>query len=699
MRPRRHGNGTSNSNALTNTVKRSASSSQEFGRTGSQCTVSSKQVPPRMVDASGVAANAQLVKNDNQEKGNEAAKISLFTSCSLRDNKSRQKRRVQSAPVASRNRLPLSSLASEETLFDTALQSSNDDTLPELQSFVGDLAGAQKRECQVSRSVRKPNIVDLSLIPSKTKHIDSQIRWAENKSSTSPVDVSAGSSEPIGMRDLRSFLHDRYGDKRSVRQAFLSWDRDRDGCLCAEEIRGMLTQLGINQVFGPKKVDSILAYVQALPTRSLRYDDFHRFVCNSPDRNDPAADNHFCSLSSKIQAIENEKPEEDRITALDSDCVVSLLRTKYESRRLDKVFRAWDIDKDGGITMAEIEKNLRRQGLRIVKSSLEKLFDTFDVDHDGRLQYHEFMRLMYGPVREQRYSYLAEQRRKNQNKYLMHEEDPLDFIRRSIVSEQSSRSTDDPSFHAKLQCKLKSFAPRLDDAVVALNGNRDGFLSYRDLYDGLQDLGLELTKHEFHHLAARVGSHGDGNISSKEFCDALRDAQVGSRRHDKDSDDPSHEEPELQPKDSFCRGDSKALVFSTLTRRTEIPTRRGRTVYPDTKRLLGFQDSSTNAAQFRTEAQSYGHRSSSHTFPPTQVMMTLGQEEKQRHAAAIAVRLQRLHIQMERYEAQAKQVKSIENLAQERRVRTLQRHRERYHQRIKGQQAFCQHGVVSRSFV
>ncbi|KAI9983876.1 hypothetical protein PInf_005149 [Phytophthora infestans] len=139
--------------------------------------------------------------------------------------------------------------------------------------------------------------------------------------------------------------------------------------------------------------------------------------------------------------------------------------------------------------------------------------------------------------------------------------------------------------------------------------------------------------------------------------------------------------------DGICRFENFVMDFSHLTRRTETPTRCGRTPYPNTKGIIsGNQDDLMNPTRFKTEAQVYGSASTSRSISaPAKVITTLGQEEKQRHDAAKATRLQRLRVQMDRHEDQARPLQDSYNVALERRVRTLQRHREQYHLRIEKQ--------------
>lgn len=77
---------------------------------------------------------------------------------------------------------------------------------------------------------------------------------------------------------------------------------------------------------------------------------------------------------------------------------MNLLRKKYASRPCRKVFRDWDADKDGYITMHELDSNLRRQGVCLAPEQVREIAETFDSDRDGRLQYAEFVDLLFGPV-------------------------------------------------------------------------------------------------------------------------------------------------------------------------------------------------------------------------------------------------------------------------------------------------------------
>lgn len=84
----------------------------------------------------------------------------------------------------------------------------------------------------------------------------------------------------------------------------------------------------------------------------------------------------------------------------DVNHVLNILRKKYASRQFRKVFRDWDVDKDGCITMGELDSNLRRQGVCLAPHQVKEIFENYDSDRDGRMEYSDFVQLIVGPVQE-----------------------------------------------------------------------------------------------------------------------------------------------------------------------------------------------------------------------------------------------------------------------------------------------------------
>lgn len=99
--------------------------------------------------------------------------------------------------------------------------------------------------------------------------------------------------------------------------------------------------------------------------------------------------------------------------------VLNLLRTKYESRQISKIFRDWDNEKRGYITVNEFDRVLKRQGIIMATNQLQELFNQFDSDHDGKIMYSEFVPLVFGPVDSGHSNPALHARRKRQQQVKM----------------------------------------------------------------------------------------------------------------------------------------------------------------------------------------------------------------------------------------------------------------------------------------
>lgn len=73
-------------------------------------------------------------------------------------------------------------------------------------------------------------------------------------------------SNPKELREFCDLLRDRYDGKRSLRAAFLNWDRDKDGRLSGKEVREMINTLGFATRLGPEKVEVVIQHIGTLPS-------------------------------------------------------------------------------------------------------------------------------------------------------------------------------------------------------------------------------------------------------------------------------------------------------------------------------------------------------------------------------------------------------------------------------------------------
>lgn len=92
---------------------------------------------------------------------------------------------------------------------------------------------------------------------------DPDARTASHASAASRPKTA--SSDANGLDAFSSLLRDRYEGKRSLRVAFLNWDRDKDGRLSGSEVREMIATLGFASRLGPGKVERVIEHISTLP--------------------------------------------------------------------------------------------------------------------------------------------------------------------------------------------------------------------------------------------------------------------------------------------------------------------------------------------------------------------------------------------------------------------------------------------------
>lgn len=241
--------------------------------------------------------------------------------------------------------------------------------------------------------------------------------------------------------------------------------------------------------------------------RCLRYDEFCTFV-NGGDSIEPNTGkiSPFHTDPTPTRASAARPQVDDQVQSLYTDPaqVLNLLRKKYESRQVSKVFRDWDTDKRGFITVNEFDRVLRRQGVVLANNQLQELFDQFDSDHDGKIVYNEFVPLVFGPVDSAHSNPALHARRKRQQQVKLEDTslafrnqklgDPMEFG--NVSSELfAQRSVSVPNIFWSLsqsenvreavQRKLHAFSTRMNDAYAAFDDDHSGNLSYLEFRHGV----------------------------------------------------------------------------------------------------------------------------------------------------------------------------------------------------------------------
>ena len=133
-----------------------------------------------------------------------------------------------------------------------------------------------------------------------------------------------------------------------------------------------------------------------------------------------------------------------------------------DKEELQKVFKRFDADGDGKISITELDNVLRTLGSGVPPEELRRVMDDLDTDHDGFINLSEF----------------------------------ADFCRSGTSDGGDSE---------------------LREAFNLYDQDKNGLISATELHMVLNRLGLKCLVEECHKMIKSVDSDGDGNVNFDEF--------------------------------------------------------------------------------------------------------------------------------------------------------------------------------------
>jgi len=134
-------------------------------------------------------------------------------------------------------------------------------------------------------------------------------------------------------------------------------------------------------------------------------------------------------------------------------------------------FNSFDTDKDGKISIQELQRGLAKVGCNVTLDEAKKMVQFADIDHDNQLNVSEFITVMTRAVKAM-----------------------------SSNIEQEA---------------LQAFK--------LFDGNNDGFISLAELRSTMAKLGTPLSDKEATTMMKRYDTNNDGRIDYKEFLIAWKD--------------------------------------------------------------------------------------------------------------------------------------------------------------------------------
>eukprot|EP01028_Stygiella_incarcerata_P005960 TRINITY_DN2459_c0_g1_i1.p1 TRINITY_DN2459_c0_g1~~TRINITY_DN2459_c0_g1_i1.p1 ORF type:complete len:1822 (-),score=519.58 TRINITY_DN2459_c0_g1_i1:603-6068(-) len=230
------------------------------------------------------------------------------------------------------------------------------------------------------------------------------------------------------------------------------------------------------------------------------------------------------------------------------------LRAEYKTEKIHDLFREFDVNHDGILTMNEFRTGLSRLGVDMSDDKFKVLARVADADGNGEIDYGEFVRVMrLEDSQADPYAASSLKTSKKQSvkvrfsdetestdvlnqkeeggtskSFLMGTADgtPKTKLRsKSRVSEtteekistMTSTERADLRLRRKVVDQLLGKDSKVSELFRRLDENHDGAVSHSEFRRGLRGLGVNLTVPEFERLLSYVDADHDGEIDYAEF--------------------------------------------------------------------------------------------------------------------------------------------------------------------------------------
>merc|ERR1719281_412004 len=220
----------------------------------------------------------------------------------------------------------------------------------------------------------------------------------------------------------------------SVREAFKKFDADNDGQISRQEVMNGASSAGLR--ISSEEVDTL-------------------FILGDKDGNGQIDFSEFA------QIMIPSAPEK-----------ISKLRKCFRNRsEIEAAFRRWDANRDGSISLAELNAGLRSSGIMFTEQEAETCFAVADRNGDNEVDMEEFVDLL-------------------------------------------------SSSHASASGPIRKFFEFcVEQAFNNMDANKDGSISLQELSNSLRKAGF--SDQEIHTIFALADHDGDGEVSLHELIRSL----------------------------------------------------------------------------------------------------------------------------------------------------------------------------------
>ena len=346
-------------------------------------------------------------------------------------------------------------------------------------------------------------------------------------------------------------LRQKYRAKKSLRAVFRGWDENHDGHVDQREMQKIFDSMGLNHLT-EAQVGAIHRACDPDGSGALEYDEFIDMVfdhdgaaggAHEGEGLRPGPEGHKVMMrilrqrlgedgmqSTKTEAYAAAQTGKFRCTAKN---VIPRLRDKYTQKAsLKDVFRAWDDNKDGHVSVDELAHIVHLNGFVMDRSELQALFDRFDKDGGGNVEYAEFCNLVFPEQESVKSESVA-----TESEYVASTARSSLSTVSSIGMREEERHVDKGDMSvdaalralrlkARLQKKVYEHRSRMADAFRDFDVNHDGVVSRSEFRAAIKKMKLGFSNRDVDALLLSIDADNSGKIEYVEFARQLM-ATVG----------------------------------------------------------------------------------------------------------------------------------------------------------------------------
>uniref|UniRef100_A0A7S3NNZ0 EF-hand domain-containing protein n=1 Tax=Aureoumbra lagunensis TaxID=44058 RepID=A0A7S3NNZ0_9STRA len=362
----------------------------------------------------------------------------------------------------------------------------------------------------------------------------------------------------------------------TIAQCFEHFDIDGSGGIDAEELRQGLKKLDL--AITDSQIACLIEAFVGSRRGHIRYRDFVRAICPSPDKN--LSPNDHSSRDIKCADVVKKVRREIHRAAEHQGvhCTKKYLR---------QIFLDMDDNGSGKVNRKELRRGLERIGLDLTSSELNRVLDELDRNGDGRCSFSEFETFFHNSMDEDRIT-------------------EIQAIIRNEVRRLANSSRGIPSLRL---------------AFAAFDKNDSGHISRRELRNELEKLGIELSSRDIDAVLDRFDLDGDGKIDYREFARFAQGGGDGLREDDCDElfakikRGLSSSSPDIVRVFSFFDRDGSGIIDDEEFQRGLAELGLELTAYETKKLLDRFPGGSrANQVSYRCFIQALGFENSRHDY-------------------------------------------------------------------------------------